>query len=189
MYPFLRLAKEVVKFRRAPALGLFDTHVSQHVCWPWDLDFWVELNNGRTLTLFDLGRVPLAQRTGLMKVLVRNRWGLTVAGSVAQYRRRVRMFHKLEQHSRLIGWDRRFVYIEQAFWRQGQCTSHILVRAAITDAQGIVTTDRVLAAMGAAGLVPPPLPDWVTAWIAAESLRDWPPMQDSDEGRAAARAA
>ena len=65
MYPLIRFAKELVKFRNAPKLGPLDAHVSTHMCWPWDLDPWIELNNGRTLTLYDLGRIPLAVRTGL----------------------------------------------------------------------------------------------------------------------------
>ena len=32
----------------------------------------MELNNGRTLTLFDLGRIPMARRMGLDKVLAQN---------------------------------------------------------------------------------------------------------------------
>ena len=52
--------------RRLPPLPVLGTHVSHHRCWPWDLDPWVELNNGRTLTLYDLGRIPMAQRTGLI---------------------------------------------------------------------------------------------------------------------------
>ena len=92
MYPFVRMVKEGWKFRKASALSLTDTHVSHHICWPWDLDMWVELNNGRTLTLYDLGRIPMAVRTGLIDVLRGNRWGITVAGNTVRYRRRVRAF-------------------------------------------------------------------------------------------------
>lgn len=77
MYPFVRMAKEIWTSRRQPRLGLTEPHVSHHVCWPWDLDLWAELNNGRTLTLFDLGRIPLAVRTGLVGVLRRNGWSIT----------------------------------------------------------------------------------------------------------------
>ncbi len=34
MYPFIRFAKEVIKFRSAPPLGLRDVHVSHHRIWP-----------------------------------------------------------------------------------------------------------------------------------------------------------
>ena len=180
MYPFVRMAKEFVKFRKAPPLGLFDEHVSHHRCWPWDLDFWFELNNGRTLTLFDLGRVVLAQRVGLIGLMKSHRWGLTVAGSTVRYRRRVRAFDRLEMRSRCIGWDDRFMYLEQSMWRGGDCTSHLLLRTAVTDRNGIVTPDRVLAAMKL-DLQSPELPDWVQRWSGSEGVRPWPPMQDAAE--------
>ncbi len=181
MYPFLRLFKDVHRARRQPALDLFATHHSRHICWPWDLDMWRELNNGRTLSIYDLGRIPLAIRTGLVPALAREGWGLTVAGSVLRYRRRVRGFDKLQMRSRLIGWDARFMYLEQAMFRpSGDCTSHAIFRTAVTDRNGIVAPERVLAALDRAGTVSPALPDWVQAWIASEDQRPWPPMQDCD---------
>lgn len=177
MYPVLRFAKELVKYRNAP-LAPFETHVSQHICWPIDIDPWRELNNGRTLTVYDLGRIPLAQRTGLVSVLRRRRWGLTVAGSSLRYRRRVRVFDRIEMRSRLVGWDARFVYLEQSMWkRDGECASHALFRTAVTDASGIVAPAEVARELG---LDPasPPLPDWITAWIDAEAARSWPPTRD-----------
>ena len=102
MYPFLRLIKEVLKFRKAPKLGFGNVHVSHHMCMPWDLDPWIELNNGRTLTLYDLGRIPLAARSGLLNVLKERGWGMTMAGACVRYRRRIRMFERIEMHSRAL---------------------------------------------------------------------------------------
>jgi acyl-CoA thioesterase FadM len=179
MYPFARMVKELVKFRNAAPLGLFDTHVSTHRIWPWDLDPWMELNNGRTLTLFDLGRVPLVNRMGLRRVLRGKGWGLTVAGNSTRYRRRVTVFEKLTMKTRLIGWDARFLYTEQSMWRGEECTSHILIRSAIVQAAqgraGIVTPAEFARALG----VPPespPLPEWVIAWAEADAKRPWPPQ-------------
>lgn len=181
MYPIFRFAHQVLRYRNAPRLAPGEVHVSQHICWPWDLDPWMELNNGRTLTLFDLGRIPLAQRSGLVDMLRREGWGLTVAGSVVRYRRRVRMFDRIEMRSRLLGWDHRFLYLEQTMWKtDGACANHAVYRSAVTDRNGIVTPDRVLAALGLPDR-PMPLPDWVMQWIAAEDLRPWPPMLDSFE--------
>lgn len=174
MYPFLRMVKETWANRNAPPLGLTGTHVSHHICWPWDLDIWMELNNGRTLTLYDLGRIPLAMRTGLVGLIRRRGWGITVAGSTVRYRRRVRMFDRVEMRSRCIGWDARFFYMEQGMWRAGECTSHMLLRSAITSPAGIVPTAEVLAALGRPG-ESPVLPGWVGAWIAADAERPWPP--------------
>lgn len=178
MYPFVRMIKELVISRGAPPLPVTGTHVSYHRCWPWDIDMWRELNNGRTLTLYDLGRIPLALRTGLAGAMARHRWAVTMAGASVRYRRRVRSFDRLEMRSRLLCWDARFLYLEQSMWRaDGECASHVLFRAAVTDAGGLVSTDRVLAAMGLE-MASPPMPDWVANWIAAEDTRPWPPMQE-----------
>jgi acyl-CoA thioesterase FadM len=176
MYPFLRMVKEMARASRMPPLGLFDTHVSHHICWPWDLDPWVELNNGRTLTLYDLGRLPLARRTGFERLLREKRWGLTVAGSSTRYRRRVTMFARLTMYTRCVGWDQRFVYMEQSMWQGEECTSQALIRSAIVSKAGMVPTTEMAAAMGVAP-ESPALPDWVLAWIDAEATRPWPPAR------------
>ncbi len=174
MYPFPRLLKEVFKFRNASKLDVSETHISHHICWPWDLDFWFELNNGRTLTLYDLGRIPFAQRTGLLDALKNNQWGLTMAGASVRYRRRVRAFDRIEMRSRVVGWDERFCYLEQSMWVKGEAASHILYRAAVTSKNGIVSTKEVSTALDLKESESS-LPDWVKAWIEAESLRPWPP--------------
>lgn len=179
MYPFIRLAKEMIKFRKSPRIGLLDTHVSHHVCWPWDLDPWVELNNGRTLTLYDLGRLPLIARTGFIPVLKGRKWGFTVAGNSTRYRRRIRMFHRFTMLSRVIGWDNRFIYMEQSMWRKGECCNHMLLRTACTSDQGIVPPAQVMDAL-ALDHPTPDLPDWVQAWIQADGQRPWPPVVPQD---------
>jgi hypothetical protein len=173
MYPLIRLGIELALARAAGPLPIGAAHVSRHTCWPWDVDPWLELNNGRTLTLYDLGRVPLAARCGLVRVLRANRWGLTVAGSSVRYRRRVRAFQRFELRSAFIGRDARFLYVHQAMFRAGEALSAGLFRGAVTDRGGIVATDRIVAALGNPSL--PALPAWARAWAAAEAERPWPP--------------
>lgn len=177
MYPFLRTLNLMRQLRHQPPLAIDAEHVMTVRCLPWDLDGFLELNNGRTLTLYDLGRFALAQRMGLLDVLKRERWALTVAGSSVRYRKRVRLWDKMEMRTRLAGWDARFVYLEQSMWVRGTCTSHALFRTAVTDKDGLVETDRIQAALGV-DHDPPVLADWITAWAQAEGLRPWPPMQD-----------
>jgi acyl-CoA thioesterase FadM len=174
MYPFVRLGIELALARRAPPLPFDGVHVSHHTCWPWDLDPWRELNNGRTLTLYDLGRVPLVHRTGLVSSLKSNGWGLTVAGSSVRYRRRIRAFDRFETRSAYIGRDARFLYIHQAMFRAGEPLSSALFRGAVTSPAGIVATDRVVAALGVPDH-PATQPAWAEAWSKAEDRRQWPP--------------
>jgi acyl-CoA thioesterase FadM len=174
MYPFIRLYCEVRKARRLKELGLFDAHRSVVRCWPQDIDPWVELNNGRTLTIFDLGRVPMISRLGLRPHLKANGWSMAVAGASVRYRRRVKMFDRLQMVSRLAGWDQKFLYIDQSLWRDGECTTQVLNRTAVTSSGGIVAPARLLEAAGFRD-APRPLPQWITSWAEAEAQRPWPP--------------
>ena len=174
MYPFLRFAGELIKFRNKP-LGLFDAHISTHRCLPWDIDPWLELNNGRTLTIFDLGRVPFFVRTGAINVIREKKWRVTVAGTCARYRRRITTLEKVTMISRFIGWDDKFFYIDQSMWKQnGECANQLLVRSAIVGENGIVSPKAMADAIGHKG-PSPQLPAWVTNWIDAEETRPWPP--------------
>jgi acyl-CoA thioesterase FadM len=176
MYPVVRLVKELILHRNAPPLALGEAHVTHLICWPWDIDLWMELNNGRTLTIMDLGRMVLFRRMGVIGAMRRNRWAGTIAGASVRYRRRVRMFDRIEMRSRIIGWDARFTYAEQSLWRQGECCSHALLRMAITGGAGIVPSAHLARQMGLPEQSPP-LPGWVVAWSEAEAKRTWPPMQ------------
>jgi len=178
MYPVLRLAYQMAVVRNDSPLPLTGTHVSHHRCWPWDIDPWMELNNGRTLTFYDLGRIPLAKRAGLVDVLKRERWGMTMAGASVRYRARVRMFEVVEMHSRVVGWDDRFIYLEQSMWTGQTCCNQIVYRSAVTEPGGIVSPDRVLVAMGHDDPAPQ-MPAWVQAWIEADAQRPWPPERSA----------
>ena len=139
MYP-LSASPRRWPFRRPTAGG--DTHVSTQLCWPWDLDPWIELNNGRTLTLYDLGRLPLSQRTGLKR---------SCGTAVGADHRRVgplpppmRTFDD-SQIPRV--WDG---MTASSTWssRCGRATSlhlHVLIRSAIVSAGGMVPPAQVMA--------------------------------------------
>ena len=174
MYPIVRLAKEFFVHRNAPELPVSGVHISHHRCWPQDIDMFVEMNNGRILTILDLGRTVLAKRVYLLRTLKENKWGLTMAGASVRYRRRIRPFEKFIVKSRCIGWDERFFYLDQTIWVYDKCAAQALYRSAVTDKNGIVAPDRVFTAAGSTD-ARPILPDWAQNWIDAEDTRIWPP--------------
>lgn len=83
------------------------------------------------------------------------------------------MFSLMKVNTRFLGWDERFIYFQQTMWRKNQPISSILIRSAITDANGIVTSDRFESLMGLNTKLK--LPDWATDWSKAEAKRTWPP--------------
>lgn len=177
MYPIVRVIKEVVKARRMPDLHPLGHHVSHHRCWPQDIDYYLEMNNGRILTILDLGRTGLAQRVGLLRALRENGWGLTIAGASIRYRKRIRPFVKFRIVSKAVGWSDRFFYIEQTIWIGDECAVQALFRSAVTDKNGIINPARVFAAVGL-DQPSPEKPAWVQAWIDADNTRTWPPADN-----------
>lgn len=63
--------------------------------------------------------------------------------------------------------------------RNGECASHVLYRAAVTDKDGFLPPKRVLEAMGKKA-DSPPMPKWIEAWCEADEWYPWPPMQGDD---------
>jgi len=177
MYPVLRLAKEMIRSKYMAPLPFEGTHVSHHICWPIDIDFNFEMNNGRVLTIYDIGRIPLAIRTGLLRVMMKRKWGFAMAGASVRYRKRILPFDRFEVHSRSIARDDKFFYIEQTMWKRGEAASNILYRSAVVDKNGLVPTQIVAEAMDAPDWNPTP-PDWVNNWIEAEDTRQWPPFKE-----------
>ena len=175
MYPVLRLITELAIAVRKPKIALDDVHVSHHRCWPHDVDFNMEMNNGRILTIYDLGRIPAAARAGLLGVMRRNKWGFAMAGASVRYRRRLRPFESFTMHTQCVGRDARFFYVTQSMWKKnGEAASNILYRSALTNHDGIVDPQLAMNAFGNPDW-DPPLPEWVQNWIDAESARPWPP--------------
>lgn len=182
MYPFLRFGKTILqsslKNVRGQQLSIEDTGEITTISNFNDIDNFLEMNNGRIFTLFDLGRMDFAIRTGLGAKLLQKRWGLVVAGSTIQYRKRIRLFDKVTIKTRLIGIEERWIYIEQTMWVKGQCTSHALLRTGVTNivTGKVILTADVMQAMNL-GNIKIPLPDWVQAWANADKLRPFPQVQ------------
>lgn len=174
MYPFIRAIATAFRSRNKP-MGLWDTDSTTMRVWPIDIDVFMELNNGRTLTLYDLGRFALSQRIGLIPLLRQKKWAFTVAGSFVRYRHRVTMFQRVEIRTRVLGPDGRFVLMEQAMYRRDTCCSHGLFRVAVVGPDGVVPPSEVLIALGQNPDIPQTAPEWATSLVEAEGDRPWPP--------------
>ena len=175
MYPVSRLLTSTLRAWRSPPLGFGDTSEISFCCRPWDIDMFLEMNNGRVLTLYDLGRFDLAIRTGLTRVLKDNRWGLTVAGSTVRYRKRIRAFDKVTMRTKALGYDERWIFLAQSMWVKDKPASSLLIRTCVTEHGRSISTDEVRKAMASEDWAPQ-LPDWVINWDKADTERPWPPI-------------
>lgn len=174
MYPFGRLFWQMFLASRQPKLGSWEEHVSYHICMPWDIDMFGEMNNGRVLTFTDLGRFPLALRGGLINVILKNKWQLAMAGATVRWQRRILPFRRYTMKSVAIGCDSRFVYLHHSIWRKGTCHASVLYRACARKGRDRISIEQFLYEMGEEGDLPE-LPLWAKNWAESEDARSWPP--------------
>lgn len=82
---------------------------------PNDLDASFHMNNGRYLTLMDLGRIDFLVGTGLARVIWRNRWTPIGSAVVIRYRRELTLFQRFAIETRILSWAEASVIMEQVF--------------------------------------------------------------------------
>lgn len=109
-----------------------------------------------------------------MQEMRRRRAAFAVAGVSVRYRRRVPLFARYRVETRPLGWDERFLYIDQSMWMGDTAANQMLLRAAIVGPGGTIAPGEIVRALGVEA-PSPPLPDWVNAWIEAENTPPWPP--------------
>lgn len=135
---------------------------------PNDLDPNWHMNNGRYLTIMDLGRLDLTLHSGLMRSIIRHRWMPVLGGAVIRYHRSLRPFQVYTLTTRIVGWDAKWLYIEQTFDVDGKRAATGIVKGLIRAKDRSVPTAEVLHEVGL-DLPSPALPPHVQAWIAADA--------------------
>lgn len=146
--------------------------------WPTDLDPSLHVNNGKYLSLMDLGRLDLMVCGGLWRAILKHRWTPIASNIQVRYRREIRPFQRFRLETRLLTWDAINVVIEQVFVleggvRDGQVAARALFKGGIYDrgARAFVPIARLMHEIGATGEPPEATPE-VAAFLAAdEELR------------------
>jgi acyl-CoA thioesterase FadM len=131
--------------------------------WPNDLDLYRHVNNGRYLTLADLGRIDWFLRTGVTQLALHRGARPIIGDAMAKFRRDLRLFQSFDVHSRLLGWDRRWLFLEHRFVRNGRVIGVVAIRGVFKGASGTLDPAEILAALGAPA-ASPALPEWLLSW-------------------------
>jgi len=145
---------------------LGESHVHLRV-WPNDLDLNIHVNNGRYLTLMDLGRMDLMFRSGAIKLWLGHGWQPLVGLSMCRHFKALKVFQKFTLKTKLLGWDEKWVYFEQRFESAGQLYALGVVKGLMAGKAGPVPTSMLLEVLGIHE-TSPALPAYVTDWLASE---------------------
>lgn len=131
---------------------------------PNDLDIYRHMNNGRYLTVMDIGRSQLIHASGYAKKLKKLGWYPIVAGQTISYRHSLLLWQKYEIETKIIGFDERWCYISQVFTADSKVTTRAIVRIKfLKSTGGSVSNEELYEELGPvpADLV---VPDWMTEW-------------------------
>lgn len=137
---------------------------------PNDLDFNMHMNNGRYLTLMDLGRLDLILRSGLLKMMLKQKSVPILAASQIRYRLSLDPFQKYTLRTQILCWDEKWVYIEQRFLKGKDVAAIGLVKGCFFDQRHkkTVPTSELLHEIGYDG-PSPETPPHITEWQNAEN--------------------
>ena len=131
--------------------------------WPGDLDINLHMNNGRYLTLMDLGRLDLIIRMGLLGALIRRRWRPMVGSEFIRFRRGLRPFQRFTLRTRIVTWDEKWVFIRQSFEVEGRAVALGVIKGLFRSPSGNVPSRQLVEAVSPG--TPPPHPgDGIELW-------------------------
>jgi acyl-CoA thioesterase FadM len=137
---------------------------------PTDIDVLRHMNNGRYLSLFDLGRWDLMVRTDLADIMKARGWYPVVGSETVTFRKSLRLWQRFELQSRWVGHDDRALYLEHRAVVRGEIYASAIIRGRILRrAGGTVPMDELLEALGLEDALPE-MPEWTHEWASNVAL-------------------
>ena len=167
-------------FFKPKIVSILETSVLKSRVLPNDLDFNMHMNNGRYLTIMDLGRFDLVLRAGLLQIMLKQKSVPILGAATVRYRLPLDPFQSYELHTRIVAWDSKWAYMEQRFIiadngpKHGAIAAIALVKGSFYDQKNrkTVPTKDVLELAGLS-VESPIIPEHIAEWQKAENfLRD-----------------
>lgn len=140
-----------------------DTTVVRMRVWPLDLDFNCHVTNGRYFTLADVGRMDFVLRSGAFRIALRQKALPVVGDAWGKFRRELKVFQAFEVHTRMLGWDEKWVFMEHRFIREDRVVGIVIMRGLFRSNKGLVSPIELVREIGMTE-ASPELPIWLKTW-------------------------
>lgn len=124
---------------------------------PNDLDLHAHMNNGRYLSIMDLGRLDLIARCGLGRLALQQHWVPMVGSATICYRRPLKLFQRFTLRTRIVYWDDKWFYLAQQFESDDKIVSSAHIKGLLRGRHGNIAPQTALGLLGF-GDVPRPEP-------------------------------
>ena len=157
-------------------LELLETSNTRFRVLPNDLDFNMHMNNGRYLTVMDLGRFDLMMRCGLFKKALEHKYAPILGSVKMRYRLPLLPFQPYDLQTRIVCWDEKWAYIEQRFVivngdKKGAIAAIALLKASMYDTKQkqTVPPKTLIGLLNLGEIQSPEMLDYFKDWAKAES--------------------
>ncbi|SHG71575.1 Acyl-CoA thioesterase FadM [Hydrocarboniphaga daqingensis] len=164
----LRTLLVVLTSRLRGVLPLLGTSVLRLRVWPGDLDSNLHMNNGRYFSVADLGRFDHGLRSGLWRAALKRGWRPVAGDADGRFSVSLQPFARYQLHTRLLGWDDKWFFVEHRYQLGQRVAALVLVRYLFVSSRGPVPTAKVLDVI-AHREPSPALPDWARQWRDAQN--------------------
>lgn len=171
---FMRMIWLLLTARGRGPMGVTDEGRVTLRCWPNDLDVNMHMNNGRYLTIMDLGRFDLILRMGLAKAARREGWMPVLSAAKVRFRRELRLFQKFRLETRIVWWSGTHFVMEHRVLARGKGGHESVATVALMlgglyqrSEKRFVPVEELMKVIGVSAEAPEPAPE-VRAFLEAE---------------------
>lgn len=163
-----RLLLTLLTARFRSKVGLFDKTSIKLSVLPTDIDFLMHMNNGRYLSLTDLGRIDFMIRNQSFDVLRKHGIYPVVASEMIRFKKSLNLFKRFEIKTQLVGWDERYFYVAHTFMIKKEVYALALIKVRFLHKSGGKVSPHELLKLLNYQEHPNQLPDWINFWHQAE---------------------
>ena len=160
---------------RPPIEAPFGVSIVKMIVLPNDLDVNLHMNNGRYLTVMDLGRFDLVMRGGLLRAIRGAGWTPLLSAAKIRFRRELRLWRMFRVESRVVFWEDTSFVMEHRIIARGKDGGDIVAavslnRGRVYDpaARRFIPADEVFRRMNVEAPSPPASPE-VRAFLDADA--------------------
>jgi YbgC/YbaW family acyl-CoA thioester hydrolase len=128
-----------------------------------DIDFNMHINNSRYMVFMERARWDHPVQTATWDVMLKEKLNFIVAGIEMGYIREIRFGKQFEVETRYLGWDEKYLYLEQRFVAGGKIHAYGLVKAVFLQ-KGKLAEPAAVAKILGVETAPEALPEHMDLW-------------------------
>jgi len=149
-------------------LGILDESVIMLTVLPNDVDVR-KITRDRYFAIMDLGRMDLIFRSGLLKLMLKNKWVPVSTFDTIRFRYPLKLFQRFQLKTKIVWWDDETIYLKHTFVRKGRIVATSYGFATLLGSKGTVPSKKILDQIGPS-VIKPSEPEIVASLRKSEEL-------------------